>query len=129
MVLVLLLVGVAIIVAVYLFDESAAAANLDRVTEFLMELGGRAQMYYRTPVWLDGGGHSFANLTADDQGMARLTNSPVNEYGTFSILVAGTATQITLQGVGVEDGDRDGTNCTASLQVFPDSMAMTIVNR
>ena len=52
-----------------------------------------------------------------------------NEFGTFSVSVAGTANQVTLKGVGVEDGDRDGVNCTLECQAFPDSMVTIIINR
>jgi hypothetical protein len=129
LVLVLLLVGIAIIVAVSIFNEQAASANLDQLSRFIVNLGARAQKHYRTPQWLDGGGHSFVKLTATPAGIAFLTQMPDNEYGTFSISVAGNATQVTLKGVGVEDGDRDGTNCTVECQVFADSMSTTIVNR
>lgn len=129
LVLVLILVGVAITLAVGIFNENAASSNLDRLTEYLLELGARAQKYYRTPVWLAGGGRSFMNLTADDQGIALLTRAPINMNGTFTVLVAGTDTKVTLQGVGVEDGDRNGTNCMATIEVFADSMNLTVLDR
>ncbi len=121
--------GVAVIVALDLFTNSVAAHNLDRVTEFLMELGIRAQKYYATPAFLAGGGHTFTGLTADEQGIAVLTNLPVNDYGTFSIYVAGNESEVTLQGIGVEDGDKDGISCTANLRVLPRDMQITIVSR
>jgi len=129
LVLVLIIIGLAIVIAVNLYNENAAAANLDRVTAFLLELGVRAQQYYRTPIWLGGGGHSFSGITADAQGIELLTSIPDNEIGTFSVSVAGDATQVTIMGIGIEDGDKDGSNCTATCQVFPDSMQTTIVNR
>jgi Tfp pilus assembly protein PilE len=124
-----IIIGIAVLVALGIFSHSVAENNLDRVTEFLMELGVRAQKYYRTPEWLSGGGHTFNGLTADLQGIALLTNLSSNEYGTFSISVAGNDTEVTLLGVGIEDGDQDGTNCTATLSVQPHDMTMTIVNR
>ncbi len=128
-VLVIIVVGVAIIIAVNLFDEQAAAANLDRVIEFLLELGTRAQKYYMTPTWMAGGGKTFMGLTANSQGISWLTNIPTNDYGTFSVSVAGNDTEVTLLGVGVEDGDDDGINCTATLRVLEDSLQLTIVSR
>ena len=129
LVLVTIVVGLAVILAVYMFNENAASANLDRVCGFLAELGSQAQVHYTQPIWMDGGSHSFERLTANAQGMAYLTNNPVLDIGTFSILVAGTSTSVTLQGVGVEDGDKDGTNCTVTCEVFADSMHTVIVNR
>jgi hypothetical protein len=128
-VLSVIIVGIAILVAINLFHENAASANLDQISYFAMELGTRAQKYYRTPIWLGGGGHSFSGLTADAQGLAQLTNIPQNEHGTFSISTAGNDAQVALQGIGVEDGDGDGTDCTVTLQVFADSMSLSITNR
>ncbi|RJP76416.1 MAG: hypothetical protein C4524_10080 [Candidatus Zixiibacteriota bacterium] len=124
-----IIIGIAVLVALGAFSHSVAENNLDRVTEYLMELGVRAQKYYQMPAWLSGGGHSFIGLTADPAGIEKLTNISANGYGTFSILVAGNTTEVTLQGVGTEDGDRDGTNCTATLRVLSNNMIMTIVNR
>ncbi|MCX6641211.1 MAG: hypothetical protein NTW14_12170 [bacterium] len=129
MVLVLILVGVAIMAAVSAFNENLASANLDRVSVNLCDLGMRAQKYYRTPAWLSGGGNSFSGLTATAQGMTILTNRPINDDGAFSILTAGNDTRVTLQGVGVTDGDKDGQNVTMTLDVYPDSMVAAIISR
>lgn len=129
LVLVTVIIGIAIILAVNMFNENAASANLDRITFFLTELGGRAQKYYRTPIWLAGGGHSFSGITADAQGIALLTSISQTEDGQFTVLTAGNDTQVTLQGVGIEDGDQDGTKCTVTIQVFADSVSLSIVNR
>ncbi len=105
LVLISILVGIAVIMAVNIFTENAASANLDRVTAFLVVLGAKSQKHYRVPAWLGGGGHSFYKLTANAQGIAFLTNIPETIIGTFSILIAGTDSKVTLQGIGVEDGD------------------------
>jgi hypothetical protein len=128
-VLAIIIIGLSIFLAVRMFDENAASANLDRMTSILVELGTRAQKYYRTPAFMNGGGSSFVGITADAQGLALLTNVPVSEDGSFNVLVAGTDADVTLQGVGVEDGDGDGVNCTATLRVSDDDMLMTILNR
>lgn len=129
LVLVLIVVGLAVFMAVRMFDENAASSNLDRISSFLMELGTRAQKYYRTPIFMGGGGNSFNGITANDQGIRMLTNIPVNTDGCYSVLIAGTTVDVTLQGIGIEDGDEDGTKCTATLHVSADSMQLTVVNR
>lgn len=129
LVLVLILVGLAVVMAGRVFDEKAAEANFDQVSSFLTELGIRAQKYYRTPEWLDGGGHSFTGLTTTAEGMSLLTNIPVNDHGTFSILVAGSASQVILQGIGTVDADGDGSNCTMNLVVTKNDMVITIISR
>ena len=74
LVLIVIVVSIAVMMAIYLFNDNAASANLDRVCGFLMELGGSAQKHYIQPIWMDGGSHSFARLTANSVGMAYLTN-------------------------------------------------------
>jgi hypothetical protein len=128
-VLAIIIIAIAIFFAVHMFDEHAASSNLERMTLFLTELGSRAQKYYHMPRYMAGGGYSFAGITANNQGLARLTNLPVNDEGSYSVLIAGNAAEVTLQGVGVEDGDRDGINCTAILRVTANAMQMTILNR
>jgi hypothetical protein len=129
LVLVLIIIAIAIFIAVRLFEDQAASANLERMTLLLTELGSRAQKYYHVPRYMAGGSNSFVGITADDQGLKLLTGQPVNAEGSYSVLIAGTATEVTLQGVGVEDGDRDGINCTAVLHVTANDMQLTIVNR
>jgi hypothetical protein len=123
-----ILVGIAIIVAMDHFKDNAVNADSYQVSSFLLDLATRAQKFYRTPAWLGGGGHSFSLLTADNEGISRLTNIPINEYGVFSILVPGNAGSVTLQGIGNEDGDGDGTNHTLSCLVTPDRIQMTVLN-
>jgi hypothetical protein len=129
LVLIVIVVSLAVMLAIYMFNDNAASANLDRVCGFLTELAASAQKHYTRPIWMDGGSHSFSRLTADAQGIAFLTNKPELAIGTFSILVSGTDTKVTLQGIGVEDGDKDGIDCTVTCDVYADSIRTVIVNR
>ena len=129
LVLVMVLVGIAIMMAVFIFNENIASANLDNVTEHLLVLASNAQRHYRLPISMNGGGHSFNRLTANPQGMLLLTTSPTTEAGTFSVSVAGDDSKVTLQGVGIEDGDDDGTDCTVTCEVYMDSVYAIVVNR
>jgi len=128
-VLSVIIVGIAVVVGIQMFSASAASSNLEAVTSDLLNLASRAQQYYVKPTGLGGGGNSFAGLSADASGMAKLTARSTNDNGTYTISTAGNATSVTLQGVGTQDGDGDGTNCTVQVTVFPDSLATTIVNR
>lgn len=128
-VLSVIIVGIAVVVGINMFNDQAASSNLDAVTADLVNLASRAQQHYRRPTAMGGGGGSFALLTADAAGMAYLTTQPSNENGDYTISTAGNATSVSLQGVGTEDGDGDNTNCTATVQVWADSIAVTISNR
>ena len=123
-VLSVIIVGIAVVVGINMFGASAASANLEAVTSDLLNLASRAQQYYVKPTGMGGGGNSFSGVTIQD-----LTPKATNENGTYSISTAGTATLVGIKGVGVQDGDSDGTNCTVTVTVFSDSIATSISNR
>ncbi len=99
-----IVVGIAVAVGITMFSDNAISANRDAVSNDLVNLAARAQQYYRRPTALGGGGNSFVGLTADAAGLAKLTNLPAggNSNGTYSITAAGTANQVTIQGIGKE---------------------------
>ena len=129
LVLAVIIVGIAIVVGITMFNAQAASANLDAVTNDLMNLGSRAQQYYIRPVSMAGGGMTF-----DLMGIEHLTPAPTgaadveNENGTYSTTSGGQ--QITITGIGKQDGDDDGTMCTAHAIVYAnDSLQVFVDNR
>jgi Tfp pilus assembly protein PilE len=128
-VLSVIIVGIAVVVGINMFNDQAASSNLDALTADLMNLASRAQQHFRRPTAMGGGGGTFALLTNNAAGLAYLTTQPTNENATYNVYTAGNATSVTIQGIGNEDGDGDGTNCTARIQVWADSVAMTVANR
>jgi len=101
-----IVVGIAVAVGITMFSDSAISANRDAVTNDLVNLASRAQQFYRRPTSLGGGGNSFAGLTADAAGLAKLTNKASNGNGTYLIVTAGagsgTAAVVHLEGTGTE---------------------------
>jgi hypothetical protein len=88
-----IVVGFAIIVAINLLSAEQVSGNRDAVVNDLSNIAAMAHKYYSTPSSAGGGGYSFANYT--------LPASMVSDAnGAYSILTAGTATGITMQGVG-----------------------------
>ncbi len=106
-----IVVGLAVMIGVLLFADSAKSANRDAVTNGLINLAAQAQQYYRRPATLGGGQGSFAGLTADAAGLRKLTSmvNGRNADGTYTISTAGTSTMVVLKGIGVELGN-DGSN-------------------
>ena len=128
-VLSVIIVGIAVVVGINMFNDQAASSNLDAVTADLVNLASRAQQHFRRPTAMGGGGGSFALLTGNAAGLAYLTTQPSNENGAYTISSAGTATTVSIEGIGTEDGDGDGDACQATVQVWSDSIAVTVDNR
>lgn len=122
-----IVVGIAVAVGITMFTDNAVSANKDAVTNDLVNLASRAQQYYRRPAALGGGQGSFVGLTADGPGLAKLTSKATNSNGTYSILTAGTATSVVLQGIGTEKGS-DGNLLKIQMSVFADSTNVTFTN-
>jgi hypothetical protein len=128
-VLSVIIVGIAVVVGINMFGASAASANLEAVSNDLLNLAASAQQYYVKPASMGGGGNTFTGLTADAAGVAKLTPKASNDNGTYSVKTAGDGTSVVLKGVGKHDGDGDETNCTVEVSVFNDHIATTIVSR
>lgn len=95
LVLSVIIVGIAVVVGINMFSDSAATANLEAVTSDLLHLASRAQQYYIKPVSMGGGGENFTGLT----DIAQLTSKPTNDNGTYSIATAGSDSTVVLKGV------------------------------
>ena len=107
--------------------EDPVMANREALARDLTNLALRAQDFYHRPLSKGGGQGSFVLLTADLPGMAKLTSKVINSNGTYSIWMAGTATQVVLSGRGTQKGS-DGSPLYFHIQVFADSMYMTFNN-
>jgi len=123
----LFIVGVGILAGIQKYHSAAAEANLDALTLDLIHLSSKAQAYYYKPDYLNGGGRSFAGLTADSQGMIKLFGTSENENGCFEIIKTNTDQSIIIQGVGKYDTDEDGQNLTIRSIVFPESTQTTVI--
>jgi hypothetical protein len=104
LILVVVIVGLAAATGIIMFSESSVSANRDAVSHDLINLALRSHEYFRRPLQQNGGGGSFVGLTADADGLAKITNlaGGENANGTYSIFTAGTTDEIVLQGIGRE---------------------------
>ncbi len=116
-----IIVGIAIVVGINLFQASAVQANRDAVVADLNNLAAQAQQYYKKPTSLGGGGNSFV-------GFSIPTGMSSNANGTYTISTAGTATSIVFQGVGTEKGDNGTSGVTHRATVTATSITITKVN-
>src|ERR1035437_5550183 len=94
-----IVVGIAVVVGINLFNANAVSANRDGIVADLTNLGANAQQWYRKPTSMGGGGYSFTGWTIPT-GLASTPN------GSYTITVS--ATNVIIIGLGNEKGT-DGT--------------------
>ena len=125
-----IVVGIAVTLGITMFSDSSIDANRDALTNDLTNLASRAHQYYRRPSYLGGGGNSFAGLTADAAGIRRLTNTPKNDNGTYSIASAGTGVGLnaSVELLGVGNELYDGSLVSMRVRVYPDRDSVWVVN-
>ncbi len=76
----MMIVGVAIVMGMTIYQENAFAANRDDVRDALMTVAARAQGWYRRPAMLGGGARSFAKIN-----WARINFDSTTTSGIFSM--------------------------------------------
>lgn len=105
-----IIVGIAIVVGINLFQASAIDQNRNAIIKDLTTLASKAQEYYKKPTSMGGGGNSFV-------GFAIPTGLSTNANGTFAISGSATATQIVFTGTGTETGNDGSTKVKATVTV------------
>ncbi len=115
-----IIVGIAIVVGINMFQSAAIDSNRNAVIKDLLTLSSKAKEYYKKPPPLGGGGTTFA-------GFVMPTGLGSNANGTYTISVAGTATGITFQGIGTEKGNDGSTKVKVTAAVTSSAMTPTIV--
>ena len=96
-------IGIAILVGVAMFQDNALDHNRAQVINDLKMLGAKAQHYYTRPMTMGGGSKSFVGLTADARGIGLLAGVKFtdNANGTYLIKPpGGTDANVVLEGVG-----------------------------
>jgi hypothetical protein len=117
-----IVVGIAVVVGINLFNANSVSANRDGVVSDLNNLGAMAQQYYKKPTAMGGGGNSFTGWT-----LPKLLESTANgSYVSTAPVV--TATLVTLTGVGNETGDDGSTKVTHVARVYADSIVVSKSN-
>jgi hypothetical protein len=91
-----IIVGIAVVVGINLFNANSISSNRDGVISDLNNLAVLAHEYFRKPTQM-GGGSSYVNFTMP-------TGLSSNANGAYTIATAGTGatSTITFQGVGTQ---------------------------
>ena len=116
-----IVIGIAIVVAISVFNASAMESNREAVISDLANIALMAQQYYRKPAILTGGSNSFKGWTIPPA--LRQTS---NMSTTVTATVA--AQTVTLVGLGTEIG-KDGSSVVGvTMVVGPNAIVSTTVN-
>lgn len=114
-----IVVGIAVVVGINLFNANATSANRDGVISDLNNLGAMAQQYYKKPVSMGGGGNTFTSWTIPS-GLDSTAN------GTYSPTVS--AQQVVIVGTGTETGNNGTSGVKATATVGPSSISVVVNN-
>lgn len=91
-----IIVGIAIVVGINLFNANAVSSNKDALISDLNNLAAMAHQYYMKPTTMGGGGNDYTNWTIPT-GLATTANgSYVATVANPIITIVGTGTQIGL---------------------------------
>ncbi len=114
-----IVVGIAVVVGINLFNANAVSANRDGVVSDLNNLGVMAQQFYKKPASMGGGANTFTGWTVPSQ-----LDTTAN--GTYTATVA--AQTVTLVGIGTETGTDGSTKVKATATVTPTAITVAINN-
>lgn len=117
-----LVIGIAVVVAISVFNASAMETNREAVIVDLTNIALMAQQYYRKPAILKGGSsYSFTGWTIPP---ALLQTSNMSTAVTASV----AAQSVILVGLGTEIGKDGSTVVGVTMVVGPNSIISTTVN-
>jgi hypothetical protein len=117
-----IIVGIAIVVGINLFNANAEESTKDTIVSEGTNLGAMAQQYYKKPTAMGGGGNSFAGFIPAKVS-SKLTSTPTT---TWSWTDPSTATSFVMTGTP-KDADYS-TKWKVEVTVTKDSIVSKITN-
>jgi hypothetical protein len=100
-----IVVGIAVVVGINLFNANAVSANRDGVVSDLNNLGAMAQQFYKKPLAMGGGGNTFNTGGPNSSGFEIPAELDTTANGDYAVTLA--AQSVTIVGTGVEKNDND----------------------
>lgn len=111
-----IVVGIAVVVGINLFNANAVSSNRDGVVSDLNNLGAMAQQYYKKPSSMGGGGNTFTGWTVP-------TQLDTTANGNYAYTVA--AQSVVINGYGTEKNDA-GTTIQHTATITPTAITVTL---
>ena len=113
-----IVVGIAVVVGINLFNANAVSSNRDGVVSDLNNLGAMAQQFYKKPTSMGGGGNTFT-------GWALPAELDTTANGNYGVTVAAQA--VTIQGYGTENAP-NGNSINHTATVGPTTITVVKTN-
>ena len=88
-----IVVGIAVVVGINLFNANAVSSNRDGVVSDLNNLGAMAQQYYKKPASMGGGGNTFTGWSVPTQLDTTANGFYVATVAAQSVIIVGTGTE------------------------------------
>jgi len=102
-----IIVGIAVVVGINLFNANAEESAKDGVVSDCTNLGAMAQQFYKKPVSMGGGGNSFDNTNGHPTGWDIPASLDTTANGTYAL--APGDQEITITGTPTEGSNYDWT--------------------
>jgi len=125
LVLATIMVGVGVLLGVDMFQENAAQANLDSVTQDCLTFVAKAQAWYRYPMVVGGGGQDYTNFSWGDINLSPDAGPYVNENGSY--VISGNAVSSFII-TGTSKADPNGNGTPASVVITVTGNGVTVTN-
>ncbi|OGU73256.1 MAG: hypothetical protein A2V93_03040 [Ignavibacteria bacterium RBG_16_34_14] len=119
-----IVVGIAVVVGINLFNANAVSSNRDGVVSDLNNLGAMAQQHYKKPGSMGGGSNTFNTGGPIGNGWEIPSQLDTTANGNYSAAL--TAQSVTITGTGTEKNDA-GQNIQHQAVVSPTSITVTQV--
>jgi hypothetical protein len=113
-----IVVGIAVVVGINLFNANAVSSNRDGVVSDLNNLGAMAQQFYKKPTSMGGGGNTFT-------GWAIPGELDTTANGNYTPTIA--AQTVTIQGYGTENAT-NGSKINHTATVGPTTITVVKTN-
>jgi hypothetical protein len=113
-----IVVGIAVVVGINLFNANAVSSNRDGVVSDLNNLGAMAQQFYKKPTSMGGGGNTFT-------GWVLAAELDTTANGNYVATV--NAQSVTIQGYGTENAD-NGNPINHTATVGPTTITVVKTN-
>ncbi len=119
----MVIVGIAVVVGISLFNDHASATNRDAVANDLVHASSMAQMYKKKPVTQGGGGGSFVGFD-----LRTAIKALRNDNGSYTTTGTVTDSLIIIEGTGNQPGYDNALPVKVSIRVFGSYTEVNEVN-